>query len=338
MLKYTLRKLSLVVLTFLILTLIAFSLIYLMPGTPQTLLSGNQSPNAAQLAVINSSYLLEQPYYQQYLHYLTRLLSGDWGTSVVSQQPISQELLRTFMASTQIWLSAAMIGLILGVPIGILAALKRDTLIDNSIIGISIAGYSIPVYWWALLLILSLSLGYHLFPISGQLSLLYDIPAVTHILLLDLLMLDEPERSAALLSMFWHMALPTLAVAMHPLTVVIRVTRSELIKTMEKNYIHAARAKGMTSLQILRHHAFPNILPTLLRRMALLAGPLLTGTMIVEVIFSWPGIGRWLLSSLAEQDLPAIQGGLIVLSSCIMLTTVALDLLATWLAPKAKEA
>lgn len=338
MLRYTLRKIYLVVITFVMLTLIAFSLTYLMPGEPMVLLTGKSTLTAAQLADLQTRYAFDQSYYQQYLLFMEHVLTGNWGTSLVSQQPIWLEILRTFTASTQIWLSAAVIAVLLGLPIGTFAALKRDSVADNTIIGISIAGYSVPVFWWALLLILGLSLGYHLFPISGQLSLLYDVPPVTHVLLLDLLMLDEPERSAALLNTLWHMTLPTLAVTIFPLTVIIRATRSELIRVMEQNYIHAARAKGMTRTQILLRHAFPNITPTLLRRLALLASPLLTSTMVVEVIFSWPGIGRWLLTSLAEHDIPAIQGGLIALASFIMLLNISFDLLAAWFAPREENA
>lgn len=326
--SYRLRRLYLLLSTTFLLSLIAFALIYMVPGEPLTALTRQVANTPEQHQELLREYHLNKPLWQQYFIYIGELFEGHWGYSTTNGEPVSQALLRYAPATLELCFYAITIGIIVGVPFGVWAALRRKKTADNMIISASLIGYSIPVYWWALLLIMIFALNMHWLPISGRIGLLFNIPERTHIMLLDILMAKDIDKTAALFSMVSHLILPTLAVSVVPATIMIRTTRSALLNEMERNYVHAARAKGLPRRAVVYRHILPNATHQILRQLGLLASPVLTSVMIIEVIFSWPGLGNWLLSSLAERDIPSLRGGFLAASLFVVCCNVLMDLLA----------
>lgn len=328
MTSYPLRRLYLLLSTTVLLTIITFALLYLVPGEPLMALTRHSDLSAAQYQALIYRHHLDSPLWQQYFYYVTDLLRGDWGTSTTNGEPIIKALLQYAPATLELCLYAMIIGLTLGMPLGVWAAFKRKKNIDRCIMGASLVGYSIPIFWWALMLILFFALNLHWLPISGRIGLLFDIPRKTHFMLIDILLAENIDKTAALLSMFRHLALPTISVAVVPMTIMIRACRNALLNEMERNYVHAARAKGLPRHTVLYRHIVPNAVHQILRQLGLLTSPVLTSVMITEYIFSWPGLGSWLLSSLAERDIPALRGGILAASLFVVCCNVIMDLLA----------
>ncbi|MFR9718140.1 ABC transporter permease [Aeromonas diversa] len=308
MLIYTLRRISLLLITILVLTLVAYLLGHRLLSQELPLLSG-------------------------YPEYLARILSGDFGLSQASGLPVLQLIERYFPVTLQLCFSAFIISLLVGVPLGALAGLNQGKGVDVAIMGGAFIGYSIPIFWLALLAVSFFSLELGWLPSSGQLDLRYDLPSLTGVPILDILLSDEPWRREALMDALRHMILPCLVLAIVPTTEVIRHVRSALIVVMKQNYVKAAASRGLSRPQIVWRHGLKNALPPVIPLLGLQFGSMLTAAMITEVIFDWPGIGRWLVSSIALQDYAAIQGGTLVVASFVLLANVVTELLATLIYP-----
>ncbi|MCM2680034.1 ABC transporter permease [Echinimonas agarilytica] len=335
--RYFVRKLNLLVITVLLLTLLSFWLLHLIPGGPMQALDPQGTLNLLEQQKLRDLYGLDQGFWAQYWHYLNNILDGNWGVSRVDQTPISEKMVSTFLATLQLTLAAMIIAIVVGVPLGILSAVKYGSFLDRSIIGINLIGQSVPIFWWAMMLILIFALGLQWFPISGRIGLLFDVPEHTHIILLDIFLSDIPARDEALMSALRHLTLPTIAVAVMPTTLMAQFTRASLLDIFDQNYIQAARAKGLSSWHVLVRHALPNFFSSFVRQLGALANPLLTGTMIVEVIFSWPGSGRWLIHSLLARDVPSIQACMLMISVSVICISIFTDLIAAWSNPKERN-
>lgn len=329
MLIYSARKLFLLIITLLLLALLAFLLGHFAPGDPVYKMIGEQSLTPAQYREVFNAYHLNRPVVLQFFRFVGNIFTGDLGISTASGSMVSSELLRALPATIELVIYALVLSVMVGIPVGTLAALNSETVLDRIIISCCLVGTSIPTFWWALLIILLFSLTLGWLPLSGRLSLLFELEPRTHIMLLDLMLSDLPYRSAALRDALAHLFMPTLAVATIPMTQVIRTTRSAMLRVMREDYIKAARARGLSRWRILRHHALPNVLLPVSRDLSIQFGTLFTGAMIVENIFSWPGIGRYLVTSVRQQDYPALQGCLLAVGGLIVLLSVMSDLLHT---------
>ena len=335
--RYFIRKLNLLVITIMLLSMLSFWLLHLVPGGPMAALNPHASLSLSEQQKLIEQFALDKGLLLQYWNYLGNIVQGHWGVSQVDQVPISQHMISTFLATLQLAISALIIAIVVGVPLGVISALRQGTWLDKTIVSMNMIGQSVPVFWWALMLILVFALGFQWFPISGRLSLLYDIPERSYVLWLDILLADNIQQDAALLSMFRHMALPTMAIAVMPTTILAQTTRASLLEIYEQNYIEAARAKGLSRWHVLIRHALPNYFSGFVRQLGALANPLLTGTMIVEVIFSWPGTGRWLVSSLLTQDVAAIQACMLTISIFVISLSIITDLWAAASSPKERN-
>ena len=331
--RYFVRKMILLVITIALLTILSFSLLHLMPGNPLMALMPDVSLSLSERDALISHYALDKGFMEQYFNYLQLIWHGDLGVSRVDQIPISEQMLSSFTATMQLAISALLFAILLGIPLGIVCALYPRSLFDRIITSINLVGQSIPVFWWALMLILVFALGLHWFPISGRISLLFDIPETTGILLFDIFLAEDESQAAALWSALRHLALPTLAVSIIPISSLTQFTRSCLLDVQEQNYIQAARAKGVSRFNVLMNHALPNACGNLLRHIGSLANPILTATIIVEYIFSWPGAGRWLIHSLIAKDVLAIQACMLTISIFVICLYILTDLLAAWTTP-----
>jgi dipeptide transport system permease protein len=324
MLGFLLRRAALVVPTFLGITLLVFSLIHLIPGNAVEAMSGERGMDPARYAQLLHEFGLDRPLHAQYLDYLGNVLSGDLGHSITTHEPVLQEFLILVPATLELSLCAILFALLVGLPAGILAALKRNTALDYSVMGVSLAGYSMPVFWWALLLILLFSVTLGWTPVSGRIDVAYDIAPVTGFMLVDSLLADDAGafRSAAS-----HLILPAIALGTIPLAVIARMTRSAMLEVLREDYVRTARAKGLSPLRVIGVHAFRNALIPVITVVGLQVGTLLAGAILTETIFSWPGIGKWLVEAIHRRDYPVVQGGILLSASIIIFVNLAVDLL-----------
>jgi cationic peptide transport system permease protein len=332
-LDYIFRRLGLLVFMVFMLSVFTFSLAYLFPGEPLSNLSGIPSNNFAQHSALEDKYLYNSNYFMQYFAFLGRILQGDWGVSFASGQNVFTHIIALLPATLELSIYALIVSVVVGVPVGILASVYYKRWPDKLINSSAIIGYSMPVFWLALLLIMVFSLKLGWFPMSGRMGLLYEITSVTGFILIDIALANFPYRGIAFLDALRHLTLPTIVLAMYPTTVLIRFTRESMLKVMDQNFIKTARAKGLNRRQLIMHHALRNALLPVIKQIGLQFSTLITLAMITEVIFSWPGVGRWLIDSIYQRDFPAIQGGLMAVSLFVILATIITELTYTLFDP-----
>ena len=308
---YILRRITLLLITLLVLTLATYLLEFRLIGQALDV-------------------------WQGYPDFLQRIFAGDFGLSSVSGQPVLDEIRHYFPATLTLCIAAFAISLLVGIPLGTLAALYQGRGLDLSIMAAGLIGYAVPVFWLALLMVMLFSLDLGWLPASGQISLLYDVPSITGIAIVDVLLSHEPWRDAALHDALRHLVLPSLVLAVVPTTEVIRHVRSSLIDVMKQNYIKAAASRGL-SRRIVWRHGLKNALPPVLPLLGLQLGSVLTSAMITEFVFDWPGIGRWLVNSIALQDYAAIRGAFLVVASFVIFISVSTELLTTIMYPARRK-
>lgn len=335
--QFLIRRLFLLLFVFFALTCFAFSLGHLFPGDPLTNFSGISQPDDELLPALVQQYQLEHGYIRQYLAFVSRILQGDWGLSLSSQQPILTEIGQVFPATLELVAYALLVSFVVGVPLGLIAAIKAQHWSGKLISSIAMVGYSLPVFWWALLMIMLFSITLGWLPTAGRIGLLFEIPAMTGFMLPDILLSNQPYWQAALTDALRHLLLPTLVLATFPTTVMIRFTKDAMLGVWQQSYIKTARAKGLSRSQVLYRHGVRNAMMPVLRQLGLQFSTLVTLAMITELIFSWPGIGLWLLDSINQRNYPAIQGGLLVISTLVILVNILMDILHTLLNPLARK-
>ncbi len=336
MLTFTLRLISLFIFTMLVLTLLSFSLSFFFPGDTVINHSGQINATTAELANLNISYQMDKSIFNQYGAYLSHILDGDFGLSMTSQSPISHEIMALLPATIELSLVALLLAMIIGIPLGFIAAINHNKASDNAILSLAMFGYSIPVFWLGLLAITLFSINLGWLPSAGQISLLFEIEFVTGIQFIDILLSDSPYKWQAFSNASAHIILPACVIALAPATIFIRLSRAAMIEVLAASYIRAARAKGLNSKQIIFRHAIRNALIKIIRHVGLQFANLVTIAMVTEVIFSWPGIGRWLIESVYQRDYTAIQSGLLVLSCFIFIIHILTDFIYAALNPLAR--
>ena len=336
-LDYILRRLGLFFFMILMLSVFTFSLAYLFPGDPLSNLSGIPSGNFAQHSELEDKYLYNSNYFMQYIAFLGRIFQGDWGLSFASGNSVFSHIIDLLPATLELSVYALIVSVVIGVPTGILGSGYHKRWPDKLINSVTMVGYSMPVFWLALLLIMVFSLKLGWFPMSGRMGLLYEIPASTGFILIDIALAGFPYKGMAFVDALRHLTLPTIVLAMYPTTVLIRFTRESMLKVMDQNFIKTARAKGLNRRQLIMHHALRNALLPVIKQIGLQFSTLITLAMITEVIFSWPGIGRWLIDSIYQRDFPAIQGGLMAVSLFVILASITAELTYTLFDPLSRN-
>lgn len=323
MFQFILRRLSVVIPTFIGVSLLTFSLIHLIPGDPITVMGGERGFSEEQRAKIEVTMGLDKPLYQQYFSYIGKVLQGDLGTSFTTREPVMDEFLTLFPATIELSFFAALFALLIGLPLGIIAAVKRGSLFDHSVMTISLAGYSMPIFWWGLLLILLFSIQLDLTPVAGRLDVAYWVDEVTGFMIIDAWLSGE---EGAVRSAFAHLALPSIVLGTIPMAVIARMTRSSMLEVLGEDYIRTARAKGLSPTKVVLKHALRNALIPVVTIIGLQIGTLLSGAILTETIFAWPGIGKWLINAIGQRDYPVVQGGLLMIATIIIIVNFLVDL------------
>jgi len=335
MLRFVLYRLGVVIPTFLGVTILAFSLIRLIPGDPIEIMVGERGIEASRHAELRARYGFDKPLVQQYGIYLGGVLRGDLGRSIVTRQPVLDEFLTVFPATIELSLTAILFALLLGLPAGVLAAAKRGTPADHAVMGVAITGYSMPVFWWGLLMILLFSVTLDWTPVSGRIAVQHFIEPVTGFMLIDTLIAGD---RAAFVSALRHLILPAIVLGTIPLAVIARMTRSSMLEVLGEDYIRTAKAKGLTPLRVVWVHALRNALIPVVTVVGLQVGLLLSGTILTETIFSWPGLGKWLVESINRRDYPVLQGGVLLVACLIIFVNLTVDLLYGLINPRIRHA
>jgi dipeptide transport system permease protein len=321
--RFVITRLGLVIPTFFGMTLLAFFLIRLVPGDPIETLAGERGIDPVRHAQLLHAYGLDEPLWTQYGIYIAKVLHGDLGKSIITQAPVMQEFLTLFPATVELALCAMLFALLLGIPAGVLAAVKRNSVYDHGLMGAALTGYSMPIFWWGLLLILLFSVQLGWTPVSGRIAVAYFIEPSTGFLLIDSALSDE---KGAFLSALGHLILPTMVLGTNPLAVVARMTRSAMLEVLGEDYVRTARAKGLPPWRVVGIHALRNAMVPVVTVIGLQVGVLFTGAILTETIFSWPGVGKWLIEAIARRDYPVLQGGMLLLGLIVMAVNVLVDL------------
>ncbi|XOO20942.1 dipeptide ABC transporter permease DppB [Edwardsiella ictaluri] len=327
MLQFILRRLGLVTPTFIGITLLTFAFVHMIPGDPVMIMAGERGISAERHAQIMAEMGLDKPLYQQYFIYIDDVLHGNLGQSLKSRTPVWQEFVPRFQATLELGICAMLFAVLLGIPIGVLAAVKRGSVFDHTAVGVALTGYSMPIFWWGMMLIMLVSVNLDLTPVSGRISdtvFLDDSHPLTGFMLIDTLLWGEPGdfKDAVM-----HLILPSIVLGTIPLAVIVRMTRSAMLEVLSEDYIRTARAKGLSRLRVIVVHALRNALLPVVTVIGLQVGTLLAGAILTETIFSWPGLGRWLIDGLQRRDYPVVQGGVLLVASMIILVNLLVDVL-----------
>lgn len=326
---YLLKRLNLFLATSIVLFIVVFVATKLFPVNTEYALSGINQPNAQQLTQIENDYRLNGSQVEQFFAYINQRINGNLGISTTSQQSVYKELKSVLPASFELAGVTSLLAISLGVPIGVLASLSRSKFTQNIIMSFTLTGYSIPVFWLGLTLSLWFGVRLGWLPISGQINLLYEIKPVTGFMLIDTLLAQSQYGLSAFKDAILHIILPALTLAIFPLTVVVRVTRDAMNNVMGQTYISAAEARGLITRTLVIRHALPNALLPVLKHLGLMLGSFASYAIIVEVIFSWPGVGSWLVSGIYQRDYTVIQGGILAVALVIVFFSILIDVLYT---------
>lgn len=316
MVIYTLRRLVLWLVTFFMLTLVGFSLSYFTPHAP------------LQGASLTDAFLF---WYQG-------LFQLDFGVSSINGEPIVGQIREVFPATLELCILAFALAMAAGIPLGIAAGVMRNKWQDKAISALALLGFSMPVFWLALLLTLFFSLNLGWLPVSGRFDLLYPVKSITGFSLIDAWISPSPWQHEMLISALMHLVLPVTALAVAPTTEVVRLLRISTREVMEQNYIKAAATRGLSRFTVIRRHVLHNALPPVIPRLGLQFSTMLTLAMITEVVFSWPGLGRWLVDAIRQQDYAAISAGVMMVGGLVITVNVLADILGAMMTPlKHKE-
>ena len=324
MFRFLLRRLALTIPTFVALMFVTFVAIRLVPGDPVEVRVGERGISPERLAHFRHELGLDQPVWKQFLDYVWQLLHGDFGTSLATNQKVLTEFAALFPATIELSLAAMLFAALIGLPAGTIAAARRGTLYDQTLMGLSVTGYSMPIFWWGLLLIMFAGERWGLTPVSGRIDLIkYYFEPVTGFMTIDAWLSGQ---AGALKDALHHLVLPAIVLGTIPLAVIARMTRSSMLEVLNEDYVRTARAKGLPPWRVIGLHSLRNALIPVVTIIGLQVGTLMAGAVLTETIFSWPGVGKWLIESIARRDYPALQGGVMLISTTVILVNLVVDL------------
>ena len=340
MFSFILRRLALVIPTFLGITLLAFSLIHLIPGDPVQVMAGERRLDPAFYKEVMTRLGLDRPLYEQYGAYLWKAMHLDLGESFVTHEAVWSEFTKLFPATMELALFALLIASVVGLLVGVLAAIKRGTVLDHGAMGLALTGFSMPIFWWGLLLIMFFSVAMRdiapalALPVSGRMALEFDIVPRSGFMLIDSWLSGEPGAFRSAVS---HLVLPAIVLGTIPLAVIARMTRSAMLEVLREDYVRTARAKGLSPARVIFVHALRNALVPVVTVIGLQVGSLLGGAVLTETIFSWPGVGKWLIDAIGRRDYPVVQGGILITATLVIVVNLIVDVLYGWVNPRIRH-
>ena len=334
MLRLLARRLALIVPTFVGVTLLGFLLIHSIPGDAIEARVGERGISPERLAYFRHELGLDQPLWKQFVDYQGQLLHGDLGRSVVTQESVWVEFKTFFPATLELGVCALAFAILVGLPLGVMAAVRRGSALDYGLIGISVIGASMPIFWWGLMAVLVFSVALGWTPVSGRIDDLYYVEPWTGFLLIDSWFSDDP---GAFRSALRHLILPAIVLGTVPLATIARMTRSAMLEVLGEDYVRTARAKGLAPGRVVVVHALRNALIPVVTVLGLQVGALLGGAILTETVFAWPGVGHWLVESVQRRDYNVLQGGTLLIAVLVMLVNLGVDVLYGVLNPRLRH-
>lgn len=339
--SYLIRRVLRTLLVMVGISVVVFAFVRSIPGDPATALLGERAtPQAA--AALREQLGLNKPWFinvrdpghlldAQFPRYVGQLVQGNLGSGIKSNIPVRNDLAARFPATAELAVAALLFALIVGLPAGIVAALRRNSVWDNLATTISLAGVSMPVFWLGLLLSYFFAVKLGWLPPSARLGNDTTLQPITGFYVLDALLRGQPASAWDALR---HLILPAIALGTIPLAIIARITRSSLLDVLGQDYVRTARAKGLAGHRVTLKHALRNALLPVVTVIGLQAGALLGGAVLTETIFSWPGLGSWLYDAISQRDYPVIQGGVIFAALVVSLVNLLVDLSYALLDPR----
>ena len=334
MLKFVLRRFALLVPTLLGVVALVFFMIDLSPGDPARIMLGERA-NPEQLEKLRAELGLDQPLGRQFLLYLGRVVQGDLGKSIVTQRPVTDELRALLPATIELAVTATLFASAAGIVMGVAAARKRNSWVDYSTTTAALVGVSMPVFWLALVLIMIFSVALDFLPTGGRMNVRLYFQPITNFFLLDgLILWLRGEGSQVFVTALRHLVLPTIALGTIPLAIIARTTRSSMLEVLKQDYVKTARAAGVPERRVIYRYALRNALLPVITVIGIQFGVLLSGAILTETIFAWPGVGKWIYHSISARDFPAVQGGILFISFFFVMINLIVDLLYSVINPR----
>ncbi len=330
MARYTLRRILSFIPVLLGVTIIVFSFIHLIPGDPASaMLRENAPPEVA--ARIRQQLGLDKPLWEQYLIYMQRTLQGNLGESLVTHIPVASELANRFPATAELAVSAMLIAVCVGIPLGILSGVRRNSWIDTISMFLALAGVSMPIFWLGIMASMLFGVQLHWLPFQSRASVDLTIPHITGFYLIDTLVSGD---FAGFVDVVRHLILPAAVLATVPMSILARMTRSSMLEALNQDYIRTAQSKGLRQRTVVLRHALKNAMLPVVTVIGLQVGGLLSGAILTETIFSWPGIGRWIYDEIQLRDYPVIQGSILFIAIVFVVVNLLVDLSYAYLDPR----
>ncbi len=330
MLRYVVRRLLLLVPILLGLSILVFLWIRALPGGPAQALLGERA-TAQSIKQIEHQYGLDKPIHIQYLRYLQRVSRLDFGDSVTTRRAVSFEIRQRFPATVELALSAMLFAVLLGIPLGFVAAKRYGGVVDNLSLVTSLLGISIPVFFLGILLKYVFSVKLGLLPTVGRLDPLIEIDHPTKFYVLDSILAGN---FAALWDSLKHLVLPAIALGSIPLAIIARITRAAVLDVQNEDYVRTARAKGLAPRIVDTRHVLRNAMLPIITIIGLLVGFLLAGAVLTETVFAWPGLGTWLVEAIKSRNYPVLQGGILFVAVIFVLVNLLVDISYAILNPR----
>ena len=330
MLNYALRRVLLTIPILLGLSIILFVFVRALPGGPEDALLGERGTNA-QEAQIREELGLNEPIHVQYGRYLKNLLSGNLGVSVSTRQPITEEIKLRFPATLELAIAAMLFAILIGVPLGFIAAKRYQGVLDNTSLILSLIGISFPVFFLALLLKYVFAIKLGLLPTIGRLDVTRSLAHPTNFYVLDSIIAGD---LAALGDALRHLVLPAVALGTIPLAIIARITRAAVLDVTSADYVRTAQAKGLDPRVVDRRHILKNAMLPVITIVGLQTGLLLTGAVLTESVFAWPGVGSWMLDAIRFRDYAVLQGGILFFAVLIVFVNLLVDISYAFLDPR----
>jgi peptide/nickel transport system permease protein len=330
MLNYALRRVLLTIPILLGLSIIVFAFVRALPGGPEDALLGERGTDA-QEAQIREELGLNEPIYVQYGRYVKNLLSGNLGVSVSTRQPITEEIKLRFPATMELSIAAMLFAILVGVPLGFIAAKRYQGFLDNTSLIVSLIGISFPIFFLALLLKYFFAIRLGLLPTIGRLDITRSLEHPTNFYVLDSIVAGN---WAALGDALRHLILPAVALGTIPLAIIARITRAAVLDVASADYVRTAQAKGLDPRVVDRRHILKNAMLPVITIVGLQTGLLLTGAILTETVFAWPGVGSWMLEAIRFRDYAVLQGGILFFAVLIVFVNLLVDISYAFLNPR----
>lgn len=332
MMTYVARRVAQAIPVLFAVSLVVFVMVRLIPGDPAQIMVGDRA-TPEQVAQMQEKLGLDRPLPLQYGEFFRGALTGDLGESIVTGQAVTTEIWERLPATMELAIAALLVGLVVGLPLGVLAAMKRGSVFDRVASTVAVAGLSTPIFWLAMLLIVIFGVKLGMFPFPGRIDSDFDVPRVTGLLLVDTLIAGDPE---AWWSAFRHLVMPAIALGTIPAAMIMRMARSSMLDVLGEDYLRTARAKGVSPRALVLRHALPNAMLPTITVIGLQAGLLMGGAVITETIFSWPGIGQVAYQSITRRDYALIQGIVLYGAAFFVLVNLVVDVLYSVLDPRVR--